>query len=157
MVVLSFIWTPWSQQGFQASWSLKQTSYFRNWNPGFVWSSAIVVVTVLLLRAGEVSFLVEEEADFRKFPDSHLSFPFRRGRRNELRRRRMGWHPHQDRGHTPSLWDQCEFKGLANLSALSRGTQTIQFSIFALPLYIEFSHNLVFNTIKVLRLEKDSH
>lgn len=48
------------------------------------------IVVVSLSGAGGTGFLVEEEADFGKFPDSHLSFLFGMGRRNEIRQRLMG-------------------------------------------------------------------
>lgn len=48
-----------------------------------------MTVAVLTPRAGGTGFLVEEEADFRKFPDSHLPFVLGMGRRNEIRQGRM--------------------------------------------------------------------
>lgn len=152
MVTLCFIWTPRCELVMIASWSQMQTSYSRNCEvQGPAWSP-VVMVAVLPPRAGGAGLLVEEEADFGKFPDSHLPLLSGKGRRNEIRQRRMGWHLHHGWVPTPGcVKDQCEFKGFVNLSAPIRGMYTIKFSIFNLSLYKEVSHNLAFKTIIVLR------
>ena len=48
-----------------------------------------MMVVLLSPRAGGAGFLVEEEADFRKFPNSHLPFLPGRGRGNEMRKERV--------------------------------------------------------------------
>lgn len=73
-----------------ASWSQTQASYSRNCKiQGPVWSP-VVLVAVLPPRAGGAGLVVEEQADFRKFPDSHLPLLSGRWRRNEIRQRQMG-------------------------------------------------------------------
>lgn len=85
-----------------------------------------MMVAVLPPGAGGAGFLVEEEVDFRKFPESHLSFLPGRGRRNEIRQRQMG-HTFTRAGEPPRhVKDQCEVKGFTNLSAPIRHTYIIK-------------------------------
>ena len=49
-----------------------------------------MIVPFLPPRTGEAGFPVEEESELRKFPDNHLLSLHGRGRRNEVRQRRMG-------------------------------------------------------------------
>lgn len=73
------------------------------------------MVVVSLSGAGGTGFLVEEEADFGKFPDSHLSFLFGMGRRNEIRQRLMG-HTFTRAGYSPGhVKGQCEFEDFTKL------------------------------------------
>lgn len=82
------------------------------------------MVTFLPPRARGAGLLVEEKADFRKFPDSHSPSVLRRGRRFEIRQRQFnGMTPSQGEGSHPGhMRHQCEHKGFADVSAPVRGT-----------------------------------
>jgi hypothetical protein len=53
-------------------------------------------------RTGGAGFLLEEEVDFRKFPESHLMFLPGMGTRNEIREGVWIEAPSQDCIHNPS-------------------------------------------------------
>lgn len=95
------------------------------------------------IRARGAGFLAEEEAAFRKFPESHLTFLPGMRRRNEIREGQMecssftwaveaSWH----------VQIQRECKGFANMTAPIRSTYILKFPIFMLPLCVEFPHNV---------------